>query len=254
MTSSIAEQLRDQEEAYWQANAQLRQKDRIKDEYVSRVTHDIKAHLAAIQSCLDVAANKTIGTLNDQQSEFVGRASKRTRTLSAFVRTLLELTQLRLNNQLKKEVFSLGDSIHNAVDAVKMKAANKQITLSCTIEPSVDRIFGNRLAVVEMVTNLLLNAIKYTPKNGSVEINANVQDGFVLTEVTDTGIGIPEDELPYIFDEFYRAANARETEKDGTGLGLSIVKQIIERLGGEIWVESRENIGSTFKFKLPKAG
>ncbi len=253
MTSSIAEQLRNQEEAYWQANAQLKQKDRIKDEYVSRVTHDIKAHLAAIQSCLDVAANKTIGTLNDQQSEFVGRASKRTRTLSAFIRTLLELTQLRLNNQLKKEVFSLRDSIHNAVDAVKIKAANKQITLSCTIEPSVDRIFGNKLAVVEMVTNLLLNAIKYTPQSGSVEINAKVQDGFVLTEVTDTGIGIPEDELPYIFDEFYRAANARETEKDGTGLGLSIVKQIIERLGGEIWVESRENIGSTFKFKLPKA-
>ena len=104
-----------------------------------------------------------------------------------------------------------------------------------------------------MVTNLLLNAIKYTPKNGSVEINANVQDKFVVTEVTDTGIGIPQDELPYIFDEFYRAANAREIDKDGTGLGLSIVKQIIERLGGEIWAQSREGIGSTFKFKLPKA-
>jgi len=241
MTSSIADQLRNQEEAYWQANAQLRQKDRIKDEYVSRVTHNIKAHLAAIRSCLDVVANKTIGTLNDSQSEFVNRASKRTKTLSHFVRTLLELTQMRLDNKLNKEVFSLRDSIRNAVDAVKIKAADKQITLNCTIEPAVDKIFGNKLAVEEMVTNLLHNAIKYTPKKGSVEINANVQDGFVVTEVTDTGIGIPQDELPYIFDEFYRA------------VGLSIVKQIIERLGGEIWAQSREGIGSTFKFKLPKA-
>jgi signal transduction histidine kinase len=253
MTSSIAEQLRNQEEAYWQANTQLRQKDRIKDEYVSRVTHDIKGHLAAIHSCLDVAANKTIGTLNDQQSEFVGRALKRTRTLSAFIRTLLELTQMRLDNKLKKEVFSLGDSIRDALDAVKIKAEKKQITVSCKIEPAVDRILGNRFAVVEMVTNLLLNAIKYTPQNGSVEVNANVQNKFILTEINDTGIGIPQDELPYIFDEFYRAANARKTEKDGTGLGLSIVKQIIERLDGEIWVESREGIGSTFKFKLPRA-
>ena len=253
MTSSIADQLRNQEEVCWQANAQLRQKDRIKNEYVSRVTHNIKAHLAAIQSCLDVVANKTIGTLNEQQSEFVSRARKRTKTLSTFVRTLLELTQMRLDNKLNKEVFSLRDSIRNAVDAVKIKAADKQITLGCTIEPAVDKIVGNRIAVEEMVTNLLLNAIKYTPKNGSVEINANVKDGFVVTEVTDTGIGIPQEELPYIFDEFYRAANARKIEKDGTGLGLSIVKQIIERLGGEIWVKSREGTGSTFKFKLLKA-
>ena len=109
-----------------------------------------------------------------------------------------------------------------------------------------------QFSIEEAVTNLLLNAIKYTPPNGRVEISARNQGDYIQLEVVDTGIGIPEEEQCKIFDEFYRAANAKKLEKDGTGLGLSIVKHIVERHGGQIGVQSKENNGTRFWLTLPK--
>lgn len=252
MTSDISTQLRKQEEAYRQANIQLKQKDRIKDEYVLRVTHDIKGHLAAIHRCLDVVTNKLVGSLNEQQADLINRAHSRTGTVTHFVKTLLKLTQMRLTNKLEMDFFSLKDTICNALASVEVKAQDKSIVLNCNIEPSVDKIFGNQFFVEEVVMNLLLNTVKYTAANGTVEINAKEDGDYMLVEVADTGIGIPQEEMPKIFDEFYRAANAKKIEKDGTGLGLSIVKQIIERHSGKIWVDSQEGIGTKFSFTLPK--
>ncbi len=253
MASYIAVRLRRAEQAHRQANILLLEKDHIKDEYVLRVTHDIKGHLAAIQSCLGVVAKEMLGSINEEQADLISRAHNRTRKLTDFVKTLLKLTQMRLSNKLEMDVFSLREAIYNAVAAVKTKADGKPITLNCNIEPSVDKIFGNQFSTEEAVTNLLLNAIKYTPANGSVDINAKERGDYVLVEVTDTGIGIPQEELPKVFDEFFRAANARKVEKDGTGLGLSIVKHIVERHGGQVGVESKENSGTKFWFTLPKA-
>jgi len=253
MASYIATRLKQAEQAHREANILLLEKDRIKDEYVLRLTHDIKSHLAAIQSCLEVMANKLIGSLNEEQTDFINRAYSRTRKVIHFVKTLLRLTQMRLSNKLEMDVFSLRNTIYNAVAAVKVKAEEKSITLNCSTEPSVDKIFGNPFSTEETVTNLLLNAIKYTPASGTIEINAKDHGDYVLVEIIDTGIGIPEDELGKVFDEFYRAANARKVEKDGTGLGLSIVKHVVERHGGQVGVESKENSGTRFWFTLPKA-
>ena len=157
MTCSISTQLRRQEEAYRQANMELKQEDRIKDEYV----------------------------------------------------------------------FSLRDTIDSAVAGVKPKAEEKSITLNSNVEPPADKAFSNRFSIGEMITNLLLNAIKHTPANGGVQINAKGQNSLMLADVINTGIGIPENEIDKVFDEFFRASNARKVEHDGTGLGLSIVKQIV---------------------------
>ena len=128
MTSYIATMLRQAEQAYREANVLLREKDRIKDEYVLRVTHDIKGHLAAIQSCLDVVTNELVGSLNEKQAGFINRAHSRTRKLTNFVRTLLKLTQMRLSDKLVMDFFSLKDTIDNAVTAVETKAEDKLIT------------------------------------------------------------------------------------------------------------------------------
>lgn len=252
MASYIAVRLKRAEQSYRQANILLEEKDRIKDEYVLRVTHDIKAHLATIQSCLDVVTSGLLGPLDEQPADFINRAHTRTVKLAHFVKTLLKLTQMRLSNELEMDVFSLRDAIHNAVATVKTKAEDKSIALNCNIDPSVDRFFGNQFSIEEMVTNLLLNAIKYTPANGNVEVGAKNHEDCVLVEIADTGIGIPQEEQPKIFGEFYRATNAKEVEKDGTGLGLSIVKHIIERHGGQIQVESKEGCGTTFRLILPR--
>jgi signal transduction histidine kinase len=149
-------------------------------------------------------------------------------------------------------VFSLPDIVGNSLETVKIKVQSKSITLNSEIESSVDEVYGNPFSIEEVITNILLNSIKYTPVGGKVEINVKENGNGVLVEITDTGIGIPQEALPKVFDEFYRAINARKIEKDGTGLGLSIVKQIIERHNGKIWAESKEGVGSKFSFTLPK--
>jgi signal transduction histidine kinase len=253
MASYVAVRLRRAEHAYRETNLLLRQKDRIKDEYVLRVTHDIKGHLASIQSCLSVAVNTHTGQLHKQQADLISRAHRRTIKLASFVRELLTLTRMRLSNKLQMQVFSLKNTIESAVAAVMNKAEDKAVALTCNIQPGADKVLGNQFSIEESVTNMLTNAVKYTPEHGKVTITARQDGDFALVEVADTGIGIPQEELPNIFDEFYRASNARSLDRDGTGLGLSIAKHIVERHGGQIEVESKSGQGTTFRFRLPIA-
>jgi PAS domain S-box-containing protein len=241
------------EQALREANFLLEQKDRIKDEYVYRVTHDIKGHLAAIQSCLAVVNDRDIELPADQQEDFIHRAYARALNLTGFVRALLRLSHMRLSNTFEMESFSISDSLLEVIKTVKSKAEDKSITLNCNIESSIGNIEGNQFSIEEMVSNIILNAIKYTPEGGEVTVSAETCEEDVVINISDTGIGIPDKEQDKIFDEFYRATNARKTERDGTGLGLSIVKYIVERHGGEVQVQSKEGTGTTLTVKLPKA-
>jgi signal transduction histidine kinase len=253
MASSISTRLRSQEQGYWEANQLLEKKDRIKDEYVERVTHDIKGHLAAIKSSLDVVAKGFTGSLEPKQQEFVDRALDRTDVLAAFVRQLLKLTQMRLANNVQSEQFSLDAAVTAALENAKVRAADMKIELQSQIQGHFFEVLGDRLSIEEMVTNLLLNAIKYSPEGQTVEVKVVEKHTHLSVLIKDNGIGIPKDELPKIFDEFYRASNARAKEKDGTGLGLSIARQIVERHGGKIWAKSQLGQGTSVGFTLLKA-
>jgi two-component system phosphate regulon sensor histidine kinase PhoR len=134
---------------------------------------------------------------------------------------------------------------------VARKAQDKSIAMTSNVEPAVDVIVGDAFSINEMLTNLLFNAIKYTPEAKSVHLEAKSCDDYVQIDIADTGIGIPAGELGEIFNEFFRASNAKESEKDGTGLGLSIVMQIIERHGGQISVQSEQGKGTKFTVTLP---
>ena len=253
MASSIATRLRRQEQGYWQANQLLEQKDRIKDEYVERVTHDIKGHLAAIKSSLDVVAKGFAGSLEPKQQEFIDRAVNRTGVLAAFVRQLLKLTQMRLSNSVQFEEFSLDAVVKSAIEGARVRAADKQIQLESQIQGQFFGVSGDPLSVEEMMTNLMLNAIKYSPEGTSVIVKVAEETEQISVLIKDDGIGIPEDELPRIFDEFYRASNARAVERDGTGLGLSIARQIVQHHGGQIWADSQLGQGTTVGFTLSKS-
>ena len=253
MANYIAIRLKHTEYAYRQANVMLQEKDRIKDEYVFRVTHDIKGHLATIQSCLAAIVDRLAGPAGGiQEADLIRRAHKRAVKLTDFVKALLRLTRMRLTDTSEMDVFSLRDALHGAVSSVQPQVQEKSITLDCDVESSVKDIFGDRFSIEEMVTNLLLNAITYTPERGTVSLSARNDGDRVLLEIADTGICIPEEEQGRIFDEFYRATNARQVERNGTGLGLSIVRLIVERHGGEIGVESKEGCGTRFELRLPQ--
>lgn len=266
MTTNIVEQLRRQQEdveranallqerreSCEQANSLLKEQDKVKNEYVLRVTHDIKGHLAAIQSMLDVVLGELLGPIDGKNKEFVARAHRRTVKCLEFVGALLALTRMKLTGRTQRETFSLRDCLTNALSVARNRAHDKDITLTDKIDPAIDRITGEAVLIEETVTNILFNAVKYTPEGGSVSLEAVDEGDIVQITVRDTGIGIPEDAMTHLFEEFYRAENARATERDGTGLGLAFAKQVVERHGGRIWAERNPAGGSTFAFTLPK--
>jgi len=249
MASYVAVRLKRAEEAQKVANEQLREKDRIKDEYVAHLTHDIKGHLAAIQSCLGVAVTDS---LSPPAAEFVHRAYSRTQKLTGFVRMLLRLTRLKLDGKLEMEAFSVPDAVREAVEAVRPTVDQKSLHLDCSLIQEAT-ISGHAGSFKEAIVNLLLNAVKYTLAQGTISVRVEKQAESIVVEVSDTGIGIPQDEQPRIFEEFYRASNAREMEHEGDGLGLSLVKRVIDLHGGTINFCSQLDCGTTFHILLPAA-
>lgn len=249
MAGYVAVRLRRAEEAQNAANEQLREKDRIKDEYVAHLTHDIKGHLAAIQSCLNVAITDSLPPL---AAEFVHRAYGRTQKLTAFVRMLLRLTRLKLDGRMEMEVFSVGDAVREAVEAVRPAVEQKPLHLDCSLIREATAL-GPAGSLKEAIINLLLNAVKYTPAGGTISVRLETRADSVVLEVADTGIGVPPDEQPRIFEEFYRASNAMRMEHEGDGLGLSLVKRVVDMHGGTIDFLSELGRGTTFRIVLPVA-
>lgn len=252
MTTSIGEQLRKEQEGYENANAQLEGKDRLKNEYVLRLTHDIKGHLAAVQSCLEIVFGEMVGPLNEKQKDLMERAYRRASKCLAFISALLKLTRMKLTGRLEMEHFSLRNCIFNSLASVQNRAQSKSIVVSHRIDPGIDEVFGEAVLIEETITNVLFNAVKYTLDDGKVRMEVKQDGAFIEVSITDTGIGIPEADLPHIFEEFYRANNARAIERDGTGLGLAFAKQVVERHGGRIWAQNNPNGGATFIFTLPR--
>lgn len=252
MASSISHRLRLKEAHLRAANDQLREKDKIKSNYVLRVTHDIKEHLAAIQACLDPVLHGVTGPVPQAQESLIRRSYDRTGKLMLFVKALLEITRIKLSRSMETGPFSLRRTAENAVNHVEARAKARNIKLTWAVGPGVDEMHGSQIYIEETIANFLANAVKYTPEGGSVDLAVGDAGASVLIRVKDTGIGIPADELPRIFEEFFRARNAKAAERTGTGLGLSIAREVAARHGGRVWVESEENKGSTFYFSLPK--
>jgi len=244
--------LRKQEREYRKANKLLEQHDKIKDEYIQRVTHNIKGHISVIQTNLAILTDKMLGPVEPKQLEFIEIAFKRSVKLTDFVNDLLKLTQMRLSENMETEVFSLKELALSLFESMRKNAEDKKIDYQLNIDAGVDKIKSNPVPIEEIIQNLLGNAIKYTPENGKVEMNIRDKGDTVLIEVTDTGIGIPEDDQKRLFSEFFRASNARKLIKDGNGLGLALVKYIAKRYGGDITFTSKEGEGSTFSVILPK--
>lgn len=252
ITNSIVAKSRKNEQDYLKANIELEQKDQLKNEYVLRVTHDIKGHLAAISGCLKVLQTNILGQLNDRQKEFVNRADKRTDLLTKFISDLLNLTKKRLANEIEPEEFSIKDLATKTVSDLRVNAEEKSLNLELYIDPYIDKLKGNSFAIEELFSNLILNAIKYTPENGSIKIRILNRTDHIIAEISDTGIGIPEEEIPLVFNEFFRASNVKNDSRAGSGLGLAIAKQIVTSHKGRIWVESKLGIGTKFIFSLSK--
>ena len=253
-TTSIVNRLRAEEKELAVANLKLEEQDRLKSQYVLTVSHDLQSSLSTIQSCLKVVLSDLTGEISEKSREMISRAEQRSRYLLHFVKGLLDLSKMRADKELDKKPISLSETITKVIEQLKPRMEEKELSLTVENSVSGTLISANPDAMEQLFTNLISNAIRYTPWGGKITVGCQLStvNGFIQVSVEDTGIGIPQEDLPHIFEDFYRAKNAQALEKDGTGLGLSIVKQIINSHGGEIWLESQVGKGSRVTFTLPK--
>jgi len=251
ITNSIVMRSRRHEEAYLRANRELERKDEIKNEYVLRITHDIKGHLAAIQSSLNVLQSKPKGSIRQDCKEFLDIASLRTASLISFVKDLLYITQLKMRNEFKTGHFSIRESVEKIVSELASQAKEKAIRIYVKIDDRVDQIWGFQLSIEELITNLLVNAIKYSDYDSEIDLKVSAWNEQIRIDIKDEGPGIPASERELVFEEFFRGSN-RGASSEGSGLGLAIARKIVLSHGGEIWLESIEGVGSKFCFTLPK--
>ena len=215
--------------------------------------HDLKAPLSGIQSFLWVSLDRFSEEFTDKQRDMMERISQRINDLLNLISDLLDIPHIETAQMIREiEVISLREVVKRSIDDLSNSAKEKGIKLKVELPRSLPKICGSSPRLQQVVTNLISNAINYTPE-GMVTVRITDHKTNLQVEVMDTGIGIPPDDLPRIFDDFFRASNV---EVKGTGLGLSIVKRIIEAHGGKIWVESpcpESDTGSKFTFTLPKS-
>ena len=233
-------------------NAQLEKVIKDRNKAFRFAAHELKSPMIAIQSTLSVVKGLFSDDLKLEVKDMILRAEKRTAQVIDMVKELISITQYNLGIEKPTfETINFGEWLQNISQQSIPNAVTKNISLHF-VHPKkklITKIDTNGLEKV--VNNLISNAIRYTPNNGIVTVEPfNESDSFGFS-VSDTGIGIPEDEIGKIFDEFYRCKNARQFVQIGTGLGLNLVKEIVERLGGKVLVESKVGEGSRFLISIP---
>ena len=231
-------------------NRKLIQVNEQKSEFIRKVAHQLRAPISAIQSCLKVVT-EGYGPKNIHM-DMIKRAENRTEKIIPLVNDLLDLATTEEIVKPKQRInIDLNKLLHRLIDLMNEKAVGKNIKLNLMIKEILPHVNAGPEDIDDVLINLLDNAIKYTPSEGKIEVTADSDRKKIIIEIKDSGIGIPQEDIPHVFDEFYRAENARIIEKEGTGLGLAITKKIIQKYGGSITVESKVNEGTKFTIILP---
>jgi len=223
--------------------------ERVKDEFIATASHDLRNPITAIKGFSHLI--KYAGPLNDSQNDFVQRIQNAVENMSELVENMLDLTKMDLGAELKHEVLDVSPLLWEIADEFQPQAEAKSLLLTFEKTEISSKVRGDALQLRQALRNLIGNAIKYTSNAGTVTLSLEHESNMAVIHIQDTGYGIPADDLPFIFDRFYRARNDNVQDIEGNGLGLAIVKSIVEQHGGQISVESKPGIGSCFTFALP---
>jgi two-component system sensor histidine kinase GlrK len=239
----------------------LKELDQMKNDFVSSVSHELRSPLTAIEGYVDFflqgisMQDQGVTITKEKQVKALNIMKNNTRRLSGFINDILDLAKIEAAQmEMVKEPTLLKGIIEEMVTLFIHLAEEKKITLSYNVEGEVGEISVDGDKMKQVLSNLISNALKFTPEGGKIIIGLKDQVDSQLISVKDTGIGIPKDSLNAVFDKFRQVEGVREKIKGakGTGLGLAIVKGIVEGHGGKIWVESELGKGSTFLVRLPK--
>jgi len=247
--------LRDYADHTEKANLELKKLDLMKSEFVSIASHELRTPLASIKNAVQLILKGKTGEINETQAKFLSMAERNINRLTNILNDILDLSRIESGKMVMTfEELNLAGPIEFILSSFKPQAEAKSIRLKMEVSKEFPSVYGNREKVEQILTNLIGNAIKFTPEGGEVSVSAKPCDaeGYnVAISVRDTGIGISQDQLEKIFEKFYQVEGSLHRSAGGTGLGLAITKGLVEAHRGKIWAESQVGKGSTVTFALP---
>lgn len=230
---------------------ELRRLEKIRKDFVANVSHELRTPLTSIKGYVEALLD---GAKDDPEAsaKFLGIILTQSDRLNLIIEDLLELSKIESGRvSFKQDPIDIRNVIERTLSMIKPLADKKGHRLVSVIDDQLPTLAGDEDRLVQVLTNLLDNAVKYTPEQGTITVAAHSTPQQLELSVTDTGIGIPEQDRPRVFERFYRVDKARSRELGGTGLGLAIVKHIVEGHGGQVWVEGNHPSGSRFVVRLP---
>jgi two-component system phosphate regulon sensor histidine kinase PhoR len=235
--------------------SELRRLETLRQEFVANVSHELKTPLAVIKVCVETLLDGAVEDV-DGRGHFLKQIEDQGNRLYALIIDLLALARVESGSEVFDfQEIDLAESIADCLDRLEARAKARGQTLEVDIKTPKGgtTIWADHESIRQILDNLVDNAIKYTPENGNVKVTLIPEGNRLRLAVKDNGIGIPHEDLPRIFERFYRVDRARSREMGGTGLGLSIVKHLVQSMHGTVEAQSEPGLGSTFVVRLPQA-
>lgn len=235
-----------------QSFERLAEASRMKSEFVSIVSHQLRSPLSNLKWVLELLMSGRISSVSEKQTEYFRILKENSERMGELVSDLLTVSRIEQGKlSFQKERISLQGLIEKVIKEVEIFARASNVEISFASEENLPQIIVDPDQIKLVIGNLLDNAIRYIKERGKAEIDLNKKNDNLYVEVKDNGVGIPKDDQKYIFQKFFRSANIKRHQTEGSGLGLYIAKSIIEKSGGKMGFKSQEGIGSTFWFILP---
>jgi signal transduction histidine kinase len=234
-------------------NEELKRLNKMKSDFISAVSHELRTPLTSIKGYASILMTGKLGDVLPAQKERLEKIDKHSNNLVHLINNLLDIARIESGKvQMEMKDISIKEMLDSIVDIITPQVKEKNISLKINSGIKFDRLKVDQSQIERVFLNLLSNAVKFTPENGKVFIEINEKDDDIQFSIEDTGIGIPGQDTPKVFQEFYRADNALDQKIKGSGLGLSLVKKIVEAHKGRIWFNSELGKGTKFTFTLPK--
>jgi len=253
-TAAILRQLKERERVLERQTRELIEAGREKSQFMANITHELRTPIHGIVGLVGLVEEGIYGPTTDKQLSAMRDVRQSAKALLHLIDDLLELSHADAGKlELEPSEIELPEVLESVMSSIRWMQGNKELDLSLELAADLPRITTDRRKLVQIVLNLLANAVKFTPEGGSVRLSARLDGDHVFVAVSDTGIGIPPGELEHIFDEFRQVDGSSSREFGGVGLGLALVRRLADLLGAEVRVESEPGAGSTFTLALPLA-
>jgi signal transduction histidine kinase len=235
------------------ANTRLLELDRLKSDFLSTVSHELRTPLTSIRSFSEILLRYDVDN-TEKRKKFVSIIHNEAERLTRMINDLLDLSKIEAGRlELIPESLELEPVFSRAIGTTHPLCAENGIRITSEIEPGLPAVYADADWLHQVLTNLMFNAVKFSPEGGTIRLGAIKDEGVARISVKDEGPGIPPERLEQIFERFYQVRDPQNNQPLGTGLGLTISREIVEKMGGRIWVESEPGAGATFFFSVPLA-